>query len=61
MYEKFKKIIDARGITPYRVAKETGLTTGFMTDWKLGRYNPKYNKLKKIADYLEIKPEDLIE
>lgn len=53
-YELFVKIIEAKGITPYRVAKDTGLTTVLFTDWKKGKSKPKYDKLKIIADYLGV-------
>lgn len=58
-YELFAKIIEAKGITPYRVAKDTGLTTVLFTDWKKGKSKPKYDKLKIIADYLGVSVEYL--
>lgn len=54
MYEIFEKLIKEKGITAYRVAKETGLGTSTFSDWKIGRSAPKIDKLKKIADYLEV-------
>lgn len=58
-YELFSKIIESKGITPYRVAKDTGLTTVLFTDWKKGKSKPKYDKLKIIADYLGVSVEYL--
>lgn len=58
-YELFAKIIEAKGVTPYRVAKDTGLTTVLFTDWKKGKSKPKYDKLKIIADYLGVSVEYL--
>lgn len=58
-YEIFKKIIDEKGITAYRVAKDTGLTTVLFTDWKKGKSSPKFPKLKIIADYLGVSVEYL--
>lgn len=58
-YELFAKIIEARGITPYRISKDTGLTTVLFTDWKKGKSKPKYDKLKIIADYLGVSVEYL--
>ena len=60
MYDKFRQIIDKKGLTPYRVAKETGIATATMSDWKNGKSNPKLEKLSKIATYLEVNLEDLI-
>ena len=54
MYEKFEKLCQERGVTAYRVAKETGITTAAMSNWKKGRYNFKTEKLKKIADYFGV-------
>ena len=53
-YENFEKIIKGKGITAYRVAKETGITTATLTSWKQGKYTPKMDKLQKIADYLGV-------
>ena len=58
-YELFSKIIESKGLTPYRVAKDTGLTTVLFTDWKKGKSKPKYDKLKVIADYLGVSVEYL--
>lgn len=61
MYQKFLKLITERGITPYRVAKETGISQVTLSDWKAGRSVPKVDKLQKIAKFLGVKIEDLIE
>lgn len=61
MYEKFLRLIKERGITPYRVAKETGISQVTLSDWKTGRSRPKTEKLKKIAILLGVTIEDLIE
>lgn len=61
MYDNFRQIIEKKGITPYRVAKETGIATATMSDWKNGKYIPKIDKLRKIATYLDVPIEELIE
>ena len=45
MYEIFEKLCNEKGVTPYRVCKETGLTTSTISNWKAGRYKPKQDKL----------------
>lgn len=60
MYEIFEKLLLERGITAYRVAKETGITTATLTSWKQGKYVPKTEKLQKIADYLNVSVEYLM-
>lgn len=54
MYDIFQKLCDDNGITPYRVCKETGITTATVSNWKAGRYTPKADKMQKIADYFGV-------
>lgn len=54
MYNTFQKLLDQKGVTAYKVAKETGLTTATLTNWKKGRYTPKQDKLQKIAEYFDV-------
>lgn len=60
MYEKYAKLRDARGMTDYEVAKRTGITTATLTNWKKGRYSPKVDKLKKLAEFFKVNIEALI-
>ena len=59
MYEIFEKLLSAKGLKPYDVAKATGIRTGVLSDWKAGRYTPKADKRQKIADYLGVSLEYL--
>lgn len=54
MYEIFERLLKEHNVTPYRVAKETGITTATFTSWKQGKYTPKQDKLQKIADYFGV-------
>ncbi len=54
MYEIFEKILEEKGLTAYKVAKATGLSTSTLSNWKMGRYVPKLEKLQKIAIYLGV-------
>ena len=54
MYEIFEKLLKEHGVTAYRVAKETGVTTATLTSWKQGKYAPKPEKMQKIADYFGV-------
>lgn len=54
MYEIFENLLAERNITAYKVAKETGVSTATLTNWKKGKYTPKDDKLQKIADYLGV-------
>lgn len=53
-YQKFDELCKSKGVTPYRVAKETGISTATLSHWKKGKYTPKIDKLKKISDYFGV-------
>lgn len=60
MYSKYADLRDQRKLTDYRVAKDTGISTSTLTNWKYGRYTPKANKLKILADYFGVSLETLL-
>ena len=57
MYQKYCNLRDSKGVTDYRVAKDTGITLSTFTDWKNGRSNPGVEKLNKIAKYFNVSME----
>lgn len=61
VYEKFQKLLDERGITAYRVAKDTGILKSTFADWKKGLYTPKVDKLMAIAKYFSVPLEYFLE
>lgn len=54
MYEIFEQLLQKYNVTPYKVAKETGITQSTLSDWKRGRSTPKSDNMKKIADYFGV-------
>lgn len=54
IYEKFEALLNEKNVTLYRVAKETGLPHTMFYSWKAGKYQPKIDKIKKIADYFGV-------
>lgn len=54
MYERFRELCDKKGVSPYRISQETGITQSTFSDWKNGRSVPKQDKLKKIADFFGV-------
>lgn len=60
MYEIFVDLLQQRGVTPYQVAKATGVSNGCLSDWKRGRSTPKYEALSKIADYFGVSVDYLL-
>ncbi len=61
MYDRFLAILKSKKISAYKVSKDTGVSQATLTNWKNGTYVPKYDKLKKIADYLGVDVSELIE
>lgn len=57
MYDIFEKLCKERGITPYRVSKDTGISTATLSDWKTGKSHPKADKVKILAEYFGVSPE----
>lgn len=51
--ESFVQILQDRHITPYEVAKHTGISQGLMSEYKNGIKMPTIINLTKIADYLD--------
>lgn len=54
MYENYRLYRDFKGLTDYKVAKATGINRSTFSDWKSGRSAPKLEKLKRIADVLDV-------
>ena len=54
MYEKFERLLNERGVTPYRVHKETKISTATLSDWKNGKSQPKKDKIEKIFEYFNV-------
>ena len=59
MYENFVKILQNKGLTPYKVCKGTGISGATLTSWKNGTYTPKLDKLTQIADFLGVDVADI--
>lgn len=54
MYSVFERLLAERHVKVSDVAKKTGIRQGVFSDWKMGRYTPKQDKLQKIADYFGV-------
>lgn len=53
-YRKFKMLMDENHVSAYQVSKDTGISQATLSSWKKGRYIPKSDKMKIIADYFEV-------
>lgn len=59
--QKIKELMEAKGITAYRMAADLGFPQSTVSEWLSGAYSPKADKLLKIAKYLGVSVEELIE
>lgn len=60
IYERFSELLKAKCLKVSDICKITGISSGTMTDWKKGRYIPKADKIRKIADALDTSVEYLM-
>lgn len=58
-YKIYSKIRDKMGYKDSYVATGSGVTKSTFSDWKAGRYQPKNDKLQKIASFLGVSVEYL--
>lgn len=61
LYKKFEQLITEKGITTYRVAKDTGIAPTVFSDWKTGKSKPKVDKLMILAKYFDVSVEYFLE
>jgi transcriptional regulator with XRE-family HTH domain len=54
MYERLDNLLKKRGITPYRLSKDLGISQSCLSEWKRGNSIPKHERLVKIAAYLGV-------
>ena len=60
-YAKFAELRDAKGKTDRAIATEIGISENTLYDWKAKRYQPKIDKLMKLADYFGVSIEAFLE
>ena len=58
--EKFVEMLQKKNCTPYRVAKETGISQGTMNEYSNGKKKPTIENLVKIADFLDVSVDFLL-
>lgn len=54
MYSIFEQLLLERGVTTYKVSKDTGIAQSVFSSWKSGISTPKTDKMQKIADYFGV-------
>ena len=53
-YDNYAEIRSRIGLRDSDVSKATGISTATLSEWKKGRYQPKLDKLAKIAKFLNV-------
>lgn len=56
MWERVEELMKEYGLRIVDIAKGCGISYSTLTDWKMGRYTPKRDKIEKIAEYLNVSP-----
>ena len=54
------QLISDRGITAYRVAKDTGITEAALSVWKSGKSAPSIGNYITLADYFDVSLDYLV-
>ena len=54
MYENYERILKERGLTNYKVSKDTGIAQSVLSTWKTKETTPKADKLQILAEYLGV-------
>ena len=54
MYEIYQRLLDEKGLKNADVARATGISNMTLSDWKRGKSVPKSDKMRKIAEYLNV-------
>lgn len=57
-YENVKKIADEKGISIYKLEKDTGLSHGSIRKWK--NSVPSVSNIQRVAKVLDVKVDELI-
>lgn len=60
MYERIDRLLLENGLNDSALAEIAGVGKSTVSGWRSGKYNPKQNKLQRIADYFGVSIEWLI-
>lgn len=58
--ERILKVIKERNMTQVEFAKQVGIATSTISEWKKRKTNPSVDKLMDICNVLQITPEQLL-
>lgn len=61
MYEIYQKLLDEKKLKNSDVSRATGISNMTLSDWKRGKTKPKTDTMKKIANFLGVSVDYLME
>lgn len=56
----FDELCKKKGVTPYVVAKSTGIAQSTLSDWRHEKYEPTTKKLIMLADYFGVTLDEMV-
>lgn len=56
----FLELLETKGVSAYKLAKDTGISNGNLSEYKKGVKLPKADTLQKIADYFDVSTDYLL-
>lgn len=59
--KQFRKKLDEKGLSVYKVSQETKIPVSTLYDWIHGRTSPSVEGVQKIAKFLDVTMEELID
>lgn len=60
IYSRIEQLLQQNNITAYKLSKETGISTGLLSQWKKRMQEPSRDKLIKIAEYFGVSVDYLL-
>lgn len=60
MNTRFDELLKSKGVSRYQVFKATGVPQSSLSDFLSGKSTPKYENMKKLADYFGVSVEYLL-
>lgn len=59
LYDKIKEVAKTKSLSIYRIERDLGFSNGSLRKWN--NSNPSATSLKKVANYLNVTLDDLLE
>ena len=60
MYEILANLMEKHSVTPYKIAKETGITQATLSRWKNGKVSPSIKTLQTLASFFGVSVDYLL-